>query len=385
MPISGNNSGDADARRLVVAMELLTRQMRQQTPGGIITRREMASQDRPPEWADRMVRSEGATKLRPEAGPNERRARGGNAGAAVAGAAVAQALVTKFAVIFAPLVTLSTILGQTNSGFSVFQKSLQVLAAAIAPILLPVFVLLAAGILSLSDEIAARLLPRLKDWYGWILSKGIPTMEAFIKNVSAAADALTYLADRIRNPEKFLKDVVSPGKEGEKARGALERITDPFGVNKTIADFAKRIPGARTALPWLNFMGSKSETTQTAKELGQPKPSTPTSPAEKLDLAGMGDAMGRMMARTAEMKPDRGTTLKENLKLVTQSLMLSMSPKPSYQSLTEVGKSANLAAVGADPIEMKAMRLALSSLLPLIESIRDNTEKMPDPTFKGGR
>ena len=48
---------------------------------------------------------------------------------------LATALIGKFAVVFGPLIALGTILQQTNSGFGVFQKTLQVFGATLAPIL----------------------------------------------------------------------------------------------------------------------------------------------------------------------------------------------------------------------------------------------------------
>ena len=69
-----------------------------------------------------------------------------------------------FAAVVGPLATLGTVLGQTNSGMGVFQKSLSLMASALAPILLPVMVLFSTAVVSAADVLHGSLIPALKRW-----------------------------------------------------------------------------------------------------------------------------------------------------------------------------------------------------------------------------
>jgi hypothetical protein len=103
---------------------------------------------------------------------------------------VFSAAVGRVAVLLAPVVALSNVLQQTASGMGAFNSAVKVLAATLAPILLPVFAVLAAAVLAVSDEIWAELLPSLKDWYVFVIQRLKPGVEEFLTVLRGALDWL---------------------------------------------------------------------------------------------------------------------------------------------------------------------------------------------------
>lgn len=470
MPNDGSNlpGSEGDARKLIVAMALLTREFERGRAAALFANRERG-QAAPPDWAmmaasalaaggrgpsvpaapgpsqerdqskpqevvivgqratvavhdvgatrfgreerreqDKQFRAAifgGPTKI-PGADQKQRESKA--AAGAGAADAVAKSLVGKFALVFGPLAALSTVLSQTNSGFGVFQKSIQVFAASLAPILLPVFALLAAAVLTVSDKIFQELLPKLDDWYKWVLDKGIPAMEAFAKSIGRATGALVRWAERLGISDKEKK----PGEEEkspEEKRMQIYEDLDPFGLFKGIPKFMDRIFGERyeeghevgEANPDIKkYGGARPEDFG----IGKPEPFVPpilrgiigpkSETSSNPVIGGFSDIGGEIINRLGRAKSETGTSSKPGtgalpgdfrgyLDLVMKSLQQSMLPKPSYQALTEVGRSANLAAVGQDPIDTKLMQRMIISFEKLLETIARNTEKKQEPTFKG--
>ena len=249
-----------------------------------------------------------------------RAARGGNEGVSTA-----QAMATRFAAVVGALYALSAVLNSTGTGASTFQKSLNLLGSTLAPILMPVFLLLASGLMTLSDLIWAKMLPALGDFYEWILKFALPVAAKSTENMSNAVSGVANIAS---------------GKG--KARD-FEALTDPLGVNRNIVDFAKKIPGLQTAFPVLGLMGSDR-------------------PMQKVRDA---EAAKEAEQRKAEGKPEPpsfGRIFNDNMKLAIESLAKDVGPKASYTGVAEAGKAAQLAALNADPIEMKAAQRVIEAI-----------------------
>ncbi|MDB5312917.1 MAG: hypothetical protein JWO38_7119 [Gemmataceae bacterium] len=124
------------------------------------------------------------------AGPGQwlqRRAQGGKGGGV---SAIIGMFAGKLGLLLSPLTTLTTILGASNSGMSVLNKAFGIFAATLAPILLPVFVALTAAIVAASDEIWQKLLPKLGEWYKWIIDTAIPKIEELARAAGEAAEFL---------------------------------------------------------------------------------------------------------------------------------------------------------------------------------------------------
>lgn len=244
-----------------------------------------------------------------------------------------KALVGKFAVVFGPLLALSTILGQTNSGFGVFQKAISVLGASIAPLVLPFFAMLAAGILSVSDILWSKLLPALQDFYKWALKFGIPMAERTLEKTEEGIDAWTGA-----------KNIVTQGKIPDRKQAeTMGRNAVPEGDD--IIDSWK----------WLNK--KQMEGAAWLRRQFGADDSKFTKAKEEWWAGGKGPAKDEKgkAASDAEKVP-MGQRFSANMRDVMRSLAMSIGPKASYTSLGEVGKQAQLAALNQDPIEAKLLR-----------------------------
>ena len=106
-------------------------------------------------------------------------------GKALAG--MAQAVVKPIVSALSPISLVNNALAQTGSGLGVFQSAVQLLGSTLAPLLLPVFVGLAAAVVAASDYIWDKLLPVLGDWYNWIFGTAIPAIKSFCDALSDGA------------------------------------------------------------------------------------------------------------------------------------------------------------------------------------------------------
>ena len=101
------------------------------------------------------------------------------------------ALTARFAAAIGPLAVLGAVVASNVSGFNVLWKSVQLFAATLAPIILPVAVLLATAFTAVADVLTATLQPGMESFFEIILSLGIPALIVFI-------DALRDVADFIK-------------------------------------------------------------------------------------------------------------------------------------------------------------------------------------------
>lgn len=133
-------------------------------------------------------------------------AAGGAAGAVGSGALgavtnVLSSVAGKFAAIAGPAAILSQVLQNSLSGFQVLNQAVKVVATTLAPILLPVTVALAAGMLAISDVLIEQLLPGMDRWFQLILDTAIPV-------ISAVVDAFAFAADKIMSFASAVGDVI---------------------------------------------------------------------------------------------------------------------------------------------------------------------------------
>lgn len=279
--------------------------------------------------------------------------------------AIARTLGRHFAFVLGPLAAFGTILSANNSGFSVFGRAVQLIGATFAPLVLPVFALFAAALLSASDMILSKLLPALGDFYKWFLDHGLPSAA---KKVEDAADAI--------DTGTAIKNFFTKGDLPKTAD--LPRFLESFGKN-----VAPQIPfdHVKENLPGVAGGPTGGIGTWAARQMGFEAP----------DMSKLTKKAGETMGASGPGKsePKAGAEgvdkMKENLTLVYQSLQRGLGPQAARSSLTEVGKSAGLAAVGADPIEAKILKAQLDTVLKLgevINAIKANKPEEP-PSYRG--
>ena len=256
----------------------------------------------------------------------EKKAQADNAsvgrGGSGTGAKAIAMLTAKFAALAGPLAVMGATLSATNSGFSVLGTAVKALGAVLAPILLPVVVLVATALLELSRTLWAELQPRLKDWYEAVVS-AIPAVLEFVRAVARAAgvlwdfgkSAVQSVRDMFRDPAKALKDTfAAPG--------------------KAIADKAAKdslAPGMVGIIQGL------------IPDIVNPPP---------------GKSKGGVGA-DGESKDGPGPS---SFDLVIQSLEKSLGGKASFGGISQAAKNAQLAALNTDPIEAQTLRVMLQSL-----------------------
>lgn len=338
------------------------------------------------------------------------------AGDPLGGGGIAGILTGLFGRVIAPLVALHAILSQTTSGFGVFQKALNVFASAIAPILLPVFAVLAAAVVAASDVIWANLLPHLREWYGFILSTAIPTTKTLVQRLVELASTIAWVIEVARDPSKLIRgtDAERAAGNGPTVGGVADRVgtaVDPSGIGRIVNrigfGWLNMLPGngggvspgaARTAanvtdptgiggwlnpLPGLAGRGVGWLGRVAGLGGGGESPATPAAPA----AATTPDRPEKQASGGSAPQPSGGGVFDRALNDVTRSLQMSIGPKASYTGLTEVGKQAQLAALNQDPLDARVLKRSIESIQEFLAAIRDNTGRAADkPVFPtGGR
>lgn len=301
---------------------------------------------------------------------------------------LAKAIAARFLAVIGPLYAMSTILNQTNSGFGVFQKAIGVLGATLAPILLPVFAMLAAGVMTVADIIWRELLPALKDWYEWFLNnkKAVGEVAGGIGGI-AAGGGLAAIAGKFGGG-----GATFGGGIGGAAKGFGARLGLPFAIGASLFEGAtgdyyagQRGRGQSKAGAALASMGGglMDVISQPLKAIGLINKSFGEAYSEKYkteinafrgknpDGTPQKNADGTPKATT----PSFGEDFDKNMKLVIESLGKSMGPKGSYSGLSEVGKQAQLAAINADPVEMVAAQRIIESIQKFMEVVRGGMNK----------
>lgn len=283
------------------------------------------------------------------------------------GGSIGKALARQFVAVVGPLYAMSTLLNQTNSGFGVFQKSIQVFAATLAPIVLPVFMTLAAGLLTISDIIWNKLNPALGDFYEWAIRFGLQSAEKKANDVKDAVDLASAL-----------KDFATTGRAPRAAD--LPRMADTF---------ARNIDPTGTVAPFISNVGGLGDLSNwTARRFG-------FGDWQQGMAARSGSSSGSLLgpaAAAAGLTPaatparSMNDALRANMQDAIESLKRSMGVKASYAGLEDVGKQAQLAALNADPIEMRAAQRIIESIQQF-QAAFDRASGRPTPqpnTFNAG-
>lgn len=111
--------------------------------------------------------------------------------------------------LLTPMSLMAQAINSSASGFQIFSSAVKVLAATFAPLLLPLFAVLAEGLIALSDKIASDLMPQLEEFYGVVESELVPItyllVDTFAFAVSAMGDAARIVGDlRSNDPGRIM-------------------------------------------------------------------------------------------------------------------------------------------------------------------------------------
>jgi hypothetical protein len=262
-----------------------------------------------------------------------------------------KALARQFMAVLGPLYALNTILGQTNSGMGVFQKSVNVLGAVIAPIVLPAFVMLAAGILAVSDMLWSKLLPALGKFYEWALKVGLPGVEDKTSGAEDAVDAGIALKNFV-------------------TKGDLPKMAD---MPRMLDGVARNIdPTPMTGMVMDNLGGGKDLTNWLSKQWGS------MTGGNYKDFNGMAKAGGWQGSDKAgkddknadgTAKVPMGQRVSDAMRDVIKSLGMSMGPKGGFGGLTEKYIETQNAAMNQDPIEARQLKVMEQTLTEMQKAV----------------
>jgi len=307
-----------DQRAVLVALELLRRSVAD-LPLGIARQANQLPGEKTNPFGTPRPAGGGYDFASPGANPAQANAGRTPAGVAIPGRErVGDALDTlgrRFAAVAGPLAVLGATVSASTSGFSVLGTAVRVLATTLAPILLPVVVAVATGLVTLADKIEPFVQEILPKWAAFVLDHLIPAFE--------------YAADVIVGFAETARDVI--GVLGDVADFALDAI-NPFGG----AVAAAVIPG------------------------GRPERDT-----------GAGDFDYIDPARRGRLEGDSGAALRD----VLRSLRVSTGPRAQTSGLSDAARSAQLAALNADPLEARMLR-TLEKTLSTMERVARGVEKI---------
>lgn len=269
--------------------------------------------------------------------------------------------------LLTPLTLLAQVVSSSASGFGVVISATKLLAATLAPLLLPIFFALAVGLADMSDMIWAKLLPALKDWYTLVIGPMLGAMTEMVSVVKDVIDVyrtLKAVAGASRgDPASIVKLASAIGRDGAMAGARqLDRVM-PFltkGTIQTNGLFERGVNAAQRAMP-----------------------AAEGSPAAARDAESKSEMLARLSAETrADMT--RGNSLNDNKMNVLRELQLGMGAKASIGSVAGVNRTAQMAAMNMSPFETKLlekMQQAIDELTrQTVNTTKDATGLYPPST-----
>lgn len=241
-----------------------------------------------------------------------------------------------------PLAMAATVINSTLSGFQLVTASIKVFAATVAPVLMPFFFLLAAGLTYLSDKIWQDIAPALQSWYQTIITHLAPAVATIIDAFTAAARAINALFG-----------------------------SSPHKIEKQAADLEEMM--TRGLQPLLtgagNFTGSKGA----GGSFDGPPPSSIELIAGGVAKAVFGGGGGGGNNPLSGF----GAAMKDVLK----EFQSQMGPRASFSGLAQASRNAQLAALNSSPFEVKVLE-RMQHVINSLSKVIDNTAQ---PTSSVGR
>lgn len=253
----------------------------------------------------------------------------------------------KLMLVLGPIALLASVIQSNLSGVQLVMSAFKLLGATLAPILLPIMILLATGLTELSDRIWNDLQPVLGEFYKFIINLLLPAVSALV-DAFMVATAIFDSEARKRIAHEMGRDL-----SGERA-AELEAER-------------KRV----MAIPSSQAEGAAIEAAERRGETApEPTPYTGTPPtvgekAAGKKAGGLGDQGGLLGGKAT------GTT-RAALSDVLREFRMSVTPKASISGLTEVGKNIQLGALNQSPFEAKMLDRVLG-VLNALDRIDANT------------
>jgi hypothetical protein len=322
-------------------------------------------------WLRKQQEQERAQKdnavLQRDAARQSRESRPGHVGAVPGGGVLGAVkglggmLGAAFGAIIPPLNLLHNVLSSNLSGVNLVMQTFKLLGAVLAPVLLPVMFLMAAGMLYLSDVVWKELKPTLVELYQFVATRVVPVFRSL-------AEAVQSLID-------FIRTVTGNKTEEQKAREKKEGEAAQGRRNETVG----RAVGAMAFLEAVNKGKTAEEAAAASRAAGG-------AARGELDRGtGVARPRGDPLGRAREFAfgekggggpgggraggPSFGAAMKDMLKLFDMQ-----NGRPAqFQGLAGVQSAAVLAALNQDPIQerMEKMTREIRDMLARIVEADD--------------
>jgi hypothetical protein len=265
---------------------------------------------------------------------------------------VIQGALRPLAAALLPIASFAAILGQSTSGLRLFVQAVGILGATLAPVLLPVFVLLAAVALSVADIIWEKLEPALKDFYVAVLTTAVPAIASFVQALTDHGHVIGQAGDFILNAAKFAAAHIA-----QFAAMALQKVDKDHAL--LLWAFAQKLFG--------EIAGKEKEkrdadaARRKANEQDLIKRGIMAPPGAGAVIGGIGAVPGIGMERRGGQAGGGQAggfagKLVQRLKDVMQQLSMDNLSKASITGLVEASKQAQVAFLNQTPFEAELLK-----------------------------
>jgi hypothetical protein len=288
-------------------------------------------------------------------------------------------LVRQFAAVAGPLAVFAAILQSGTSGFKLLMVAVQVLAASLAPILLPVIFMIAVAFAALGDMVWKKLLPNLEQWMTFVISNLIPAVEGLVRGFTAAIYMLGRFAEGLRTAGEKL------GSWTARKLGFKDPDKMPGVAPKMIEGARPEDPSKRNTLPrgtdksQLGGMAgfTQEQLNEIAKQsgsVGEGAPAAPRGLAASLAAAARPQGTAAAGAAAAEKPTDVGEVMRD---MVTE-LRNQLSPQAQFSQLTQIGRQIQMASFQS-PFEAKMLERTTQTV-DLLGKVVNNTAPRKEAT-----
>lgn len=254
---------------------------------------------------------------------------------------------TALTVALGPMALAAQTINSTASGFQVVTAAVKVFAATLAPLLLPVFFLVASGLIYLSDKLWNDIAPALEGWYALILNTAVPAVRSLIDGFMLLTRVVNAIVDA--SPIGMAAKAVPTGVMDAAVSalpGALLNAIPGLGGLKAIGDIGRA----------LGLVGG-------GEPAATPAPNPAATPG------------GRMSSETApaDKAANRLAGFQSAMRDTLAELKLSMGPRASFSGLAQASRNAQLAALNQSPFETKILQ-RMSEAIEKLSRVVDNTK-----------
>lgn len=293
------------------------------------------------------------------AGRLARKGAGAVKGGAAALVGLLGPLLSPLGAILSPMKLLADVIGSNVSGFQLVGTAVKLLAATLAPVLLPVFVAVATGLTELSDRIWEDIEPGLEDFYDLVMGSLLPAVSAIVQ---AFVDAAAILDD---------PDAAFEGTAVGDAAGFLNRnlfgAEDRRGREVRTDDEPEPGRGGRRGDSGAGDFSGDTGAGGDFDDAGGLPSRGPGGPAVVRPATGDDGVSGRTRGAMGD---------------VLRELRMSVGAKASFGDIAGRSKEITLAGLNQSPFEAKMLE-RFDKAVGALERVAGNTEPRRSPRYGG--